>query len=114
MEGGAVAVQKAHHASRNKAKKKAVNSGTGGKKNAVAKPGAFQRRIKLATDRSEKRAANPTAPVDRTRVEAIPRVCAVVGPAGVGKHPYILADRVEDITPSRLPDTANRQVAAYG
>lgn len=29
-------------------------------------------------------------------------------------HPYLLADRVEDITPSTLPDYANRTVVVYG
>eukprot|EP00177_Eucheuma_denticulatum_P000759 GFKZ01001368.1.p1 GENE.GFKZ01001368.1~~GFKZ01001368.1.p1 ORF type:complete len:1237 (-),score=272.55 GFKZ01001368.1:738-4382(-) len=30
------------------------------------------------------------------------------------EHPYVLADRVEDITPKSLPATADRTIAAYG
>lgn len=83
------AAQKAHRASRTKKKKKAASTGTGGKKAAVAKPGAFARRLRLSADRAEKRAANPTAPVDRTGGDAAPRVVTVVGPKGVGKSTII-------------------------
>ena len=88
MDASGDAAHKAHRASR-VAKKKKTNSGTGGKKNAVAKPGAFARRIRLSADRSEKRASNPTAPVDRTGGDDAPRVVAVVGPKGVGKSTII-------------------------
>lgn len=88
MDASSDAPHKAHRASRTKTKKK-TNSGTGGKKNAVAKPGAFARRIRLSADRAEKRAANPTAPVDRTGGDDAPRVVAVVGPKGVGKSTII-------------------------
>lgn len=83
-----MAPQKAHRASRTNPKK-SKSTGTGGKKNAVAKPGAFARRIRLSADRSEKRAANPTLPVDRTGGDLAPRVVAVVGPKGVGKSTII-------------------------
>lgn len=88
MDASGEGSHKAHRASRTK-KKKSTNSGTGGKKNAVAKPGAFARRIRLSADRAEKRAANPTAPVDRTGGDDAPRVVAVVGPKGVGKSTII-------------------------
>lgn len=88
MDGAdAVAPQKAHRASRTKKKK--GSTGTGGKKEAVAKPGAFARRIRLAADRSEKRIANPTAPVDRSQGDTAPRIVTVVGPSGVGKSTII-------------------------
>lgn len=88
MEPSAVAQQKAHRASRTK-KKKSTSSGTGGKKNAVAKPGAFSRRIRLAADRSEKRAPNPNIPLEGATADAAPRLVAVVGPSGVGKTTII-------------------------
>lgn len=83
------AAQKAHRASRTKKKKKAASTGTGGKKTAVAKPGAFARRLRLSADRAEKRAVNPIAPFDRTGGDAAPRIVAVVGPKGVGKSTVI-------------------------
>ncbi|CAN8075605.1 unnamed protein product [Agarophyton chilense] len=90
MEAGSVPQQKAHRISRSKGKKKKSKSpGTGGKKQAVAKPGALARRIRLAADRSEKRAFNPALPVDRTGGDAAPRVITVVGPQGVGKSTII-------------------------
>lgn len=90
METDAVATHKAHRPSRVKQKqKKSLSSGTGGKKHAVAKPGAFARRIRLAADRAEKRAVNPTAPINRATGDPPPCVVTVVGPSGVGKSTII-------------------------
>lgn len=90
METDAVAAHKAHRPSRVKQKqKKSLSSGTGGKKHAVAKPGAFARRIRLAADRAEKRAVNPTAPINRATGDPPPCVVTVVGPSGVGKSTII-------------------------
>ncbi len=75
---------KEHRPSRKKGKKKGNAA-----KQAVAKPGALARRLRLSADRSEKRQKNPNAPVDRTGGDAAPRVVAVVGPAGVGKSTII-------------------------
>lgn len=79
-----VAPAKEHRVSRKKGKKKGNLS-----KQAVAKPGAFARRLRFSADRSEKRQKNPSAPVDRTGGDAAPRVVAVVGPSGVGKSTII-------------------------
>lgn len=78
---------KAHRPSRTKKKNK-KNSQSSSKKTAVAKPGAFARRLKLSADRAEKRAPNPTAPLS-TSDSSVPRIVAVVGPRGAGKSTVI-------------------------
>lgn len=83
MDASAVPAARPHRAVR--AKKKTTSA----HKQAIAKPGAFARRIGLAADRAEKRAPNPAAPVDRSGGDAAPRVVAVVGPKGVGKSTII-------------------------
>ncbi len=98
MEGGQVAPAKEHRASRKKGAKKKTSE----RKQAVAKPGALARRIRLAADRSEKRQKNPTAPIDRTGGDAAPRLVAVVGPSGVGKS-TIIRNLVKHYSKRRLP-----------
>lgn len=92
-----VAPSKEHRASRKKVKKKGNAS-----KQAVAKPGALARRVRLSADRSEKRQKNPTALVDRSGGDAAPRVVALVGPAGVGKS-TIIRNLVKHYSKRRLP-----------
>lgn len=91
-----MASAKAHRPSRRKAsEKKAANAaavGGGPSRKAFAKPGALARRIHIAAERSEKRASNPVAPVDRPDVgggDPAPHLVAVVGPARSGKSTLI-------------------------
>ncbi|GAB0497799.1 hypothetical protein MMPV_009136 [Pyropia vietnamensis] len=96
MEAGDVATAKAHRPSRRKAlEKKAANAaavGGGPSRKSFAKPGALARRIHIAAERSERRASNPVAPVDRPDVgggDPAPHLVAVVGPARSGKSTLI-------------------------
>ena len=87
MDASSAPSQKPHRQSRSKAKPK--SQGKSATKQAVAKPGAFARRIRLSADRAQKRAPNPSLPLDRAGGDAAPRIVAVVGPAAVGKSTII-------------------------
>lgn len=102
MDAAATAPQKAHRASRSKKSKKKTATSSSSKRHAVAKPGALARRIRFSADRSEKRASNPTLPVDRNRPDATPRVVAVVGPPAVGKS-TIIRNLVRHYSKRNLP-----------
>lgn len=93
--------QKTHRPSRSKKKKS--KSSNSSKKHAVAKPGAFARRLKLSADRSQRRAQNPTTPLSRPHSDTAPRVVAVVGPKGTGKS-TIIRNLVRHYTKRNVPN----------